>query len=301
MVARERRSDRSHFLWVRGLGTTILLRNRSRSVDRQRQSQRDHRAAAEPTQPRGRRRRGEYVPDASRRDGDAGEVHRRQRSVGRPQKQHSRGGVGAGAREPREEREEEQRDFRVERVDEDAAAEAPRRRRGRSVSPRGTVFARRSELVVPDRPHAEEDEIGRAGILDDPVRGGGRAEERGEAERRRRGVEEDAGRDSEGRPDAGVAALNSPCEDVHRVRAGREDERDGGRAEGEVGGEARNERCEVGGDGGNGPGDEADGLGSDGSGSGGSGNDGGYREFGHERHERSIAGVAEKAFTRAVA
>ena len=46
-----------------------------------------------------------------------------------------------------------------------------------------------------------------------------------DAERRGQRVQEDAGRDAERRANAGVGSLQSAGEDVHRVRAGSEDER----------------------------------------------------------------------------
>jgi hypothetical protein len=212
-------------------------RSQRPSLDRERQAERDHRAAADPTQPGGCGRGGEQRAHAPRGDRDDAQIRRRQGGVRRAEDEHPTRGTGGRPREPREKREEEQRHLRVQDVDQDAPPETPCGVRGRPVGVGGVA-----EFVVPDRLYAEGGEVDRAGVLHDAVGGRRGTEQRGEAERRRGRMEEHARRDPERRADAGVAALDPPREDVHRVWTGRENERDGARTEREVGGGARKER-----------------------------------------------------------
>ena len=124
-----------------------------------------------------------------------------------------------GVDELREERQEEERRLRVQDVDDDALRE-----RAAKVA---LAAERDVGLGMPreERPQAEPDEVHRARDLDSGERDGGRQDERGEPERRRRDVHERPDMNAEHRGDARAASvLDRAGHDVEHRRAGHEEQ-----------------------------------------------------------------------------
>jgi hypothetical protein len=131
--------------------------------------------------------------------------------------EHAEGGGRLGG-EPREEGEEEQRDLGIQDVD-------------RQPLDVGIAIGLVGLGVGgAERPDAEDGEVARAEHRERGPGSGDGPEDRGESERRRGRVDEDAAGDAERRVEARSAPLPGPTgEDVRGVRARGEDEGDGRR------------------------------------------------------------------------
>ncbi|ABA49823.1 hypothetical protein BURPS1710b_0776 [Burkholderia pseudomallei 1710b] len=187
------------------------------------QPERDERRAREAVEPHADARPAlEPHADRARADAEHREHDGRLRHEQRAQLEHlQRDGLRAvRIDELRQEHDEEQRHLRIQQVADHALAK-DRRQRLRRARVRG------GEALAAQRLDADPDQIRAARELEQMERDGRRAQQRGDAERGERRMEQHARREAERRDDAGRAALRDAArEHLQVVGAGRDGDRD---------------------------------------------------------------------------